>query len=86
MEMSEHELLFETWLKIGAWIQLMFVSEIHTEEELITNAINYKNIIDTILSGDEHKAEEIIKKDLLEQPELLRALTFTREICSDKPE
>lgn len=86
VEMSEHELLFEAWLKIGAWIQLMFNSEIHTEQELITNAVNHKNIIDSILSGDEHKAEEIIKKDLLEQPELLRSLTLTGEAGSDKPE
>jgi len=85
VEMSEHELLFETWVKIGAWIQLMFISENHTEQELITNAINHKNIIDAILSGDEHKAEETIKKDLLDQPELLRSLMLTREISSDKP-
>jgi|GEM_PF-1544418 DNA-binding GntR family transcriptional regulator len=85
VEMSEHGLLCEAWLKIGAWIQLMFVSEIHTEEEMITNAINHKSIIDAILSGDEHKAEETIKKDLLDQPELLRSLKFTREKSSDQP-
>lgn len=86
VEMSEHELLYEAWIKISAWIQLMFVSENHTEEELITNAINHKKIIDAILSGDEHKAEDIMKEDLLEQPELLRALKVMRELSSDKPE
>ena len=84
VEMSEHELLLEAWKKIGAWIQLMFNSEVHTEQELITNAVNHQNIIDAILSGDEHQAEEVIKKDLLEQPELLRTLTNAEEASSGK--
>lgn len=63
----------------------MFVSEIHTEEEMITNAINHKSIINAILSGDQCKAEETIKKDLLDQPELLRSLKFTREKFSNQP-
>jgi DNA-binding GntR family transcriptional regulator len=64
----------------------MFNSEVHTEQELITNAVNHKNIIDAILSGDERQAEETIKKDLLEQPELLRTLTFAGEASSGKME
>jgi DNA-binding GntR family transcriptional regulator len=73
MEMSGHEVLFETWTKISAWIRLMFASEAHNPEELVANALNHKSIIDAIATGDPDVAEEKLKTDLLDQQELRRA-------------
>jgi DNA-binding GntR family transcriptional regulator len=81
LELSGHELLLEAWLRIAAWIRLMFASEVHSREELITNAINHQRIIEAIISGDQNQAEEVIKQDLLDQPELWRAL----KSMTDKP-
>jgi DNA-binding GntR family transcriptional regulator len=70
MEMSGHEVLFETWTKISAWVRLMFASEAYGPEELVANALNHKSIIDAIATGDPDVAEEKLKADLLSQKEL----------------
>ncbi len=82
MAFSEHELLFETWLKIGSWILLMFANEAHTKGELLANAVNHRNIVEAIISGDPNKAQDTIKKDLLDQSELWRALQADHNLFS----
>jgi len=72
MEMSGHEVLFETWTKISAWIRLMFASEDYSPEEMLANALNHKRILDAIAAGDPYVAEEKLKADLLDQHELKR--------------
>jgi DNA-binding GntR family transcriptional regulator len=72
MEMSGHEVLFETWTKISAWIRLMFASEDYSPEEMLANALNHKQVIDAIAAGDPYVAEEKLKADLLDQHELKR--------------
>ncbi len=74
VELSEHELLYDTWLKVSTWIRLMFSMEVYATDELIPTAMKHKVIVDAVISGDPEKAEQTLKKDLLYQPELERSL------------
>jgi DNA-binding GntR family transcriptional regulator len=72
VEMSEHELLLETWTKMSAWILLMFAAQEHTRADMVPNAVNHQGIVQAIASGDPDFAEKKLKDDLLNQPEVQR--------------
>ena len=72
MELSGHEVLYETWTKMSSWIRLMFASEQFTADDLLENAASHKAVVDAIASGDAELAEARLKADLLDQKELAR--------------
>ena len=73
MEMSGHELLYETWTKISAWIRLMFASQEHTQADMIPNALNHKKIIDPFRAAHPDFPENMIMTVLEDQPYLQKA-------------
>jgi DNA-binding GntR family transcriptional regulator len=72
MALSGHEVLYDTWTKMSAWIRLMFASEEFTAADLLANAASHKAVIEAIASGDAELAEARLKADLLDQKELAR--------------
>lgn len=81
MELSGHRILFETWTKMSAWVRLMFASEHHYPDEMLTNALNHKRIVEAIATGDPDIAEARLNADLLEQSELERYAGFAEAIA-----
>jgi DNA-binding GntR family transcriptional regulator len=72
MELSGHGVLFETWTKISAWTRLMFAYEQFIPEDMVSNALNHKAIIEAIATGDPDIAEAKMKADLSQLRELER--------------
>ncbi len=72
MRLSGHEVLFETWTRMSAWVRLMFATEEFLPNELVANAATHKAIIDAIAGGNPDLAEARLKADLLNQKELER--------------
>ena len=72
MELSGHQVLYETWTKMSAWIRLVFASEALTAADLLANAASHRAFLDAIMNGDAELAEARLKTDLLSQKELAR--------------
>lgn len=72
VQLSEHELLNDIWSRLKSWILLMFASEVFYPEDLLTNSIHHRQIVDAICNGDPDQAEKQLRSDLLDQNELQR--------------
>ncbi len=85
MELSGHGVLLDTWLKMSAWVRLMFSSEIYTVEEMQANARNHGLILEAIASGNPDRAEKQLKVDLLEQSNLEHYIGVVGTLSSRPP-
>jgi DNA-binding GntR family transcriptional regulator len=85
MELSGHQVLYETWTRMSAWVRLMFASEDHTHRDLLCNAASHKAIIEAIAGGDADLAEARLKADLLDQKELDRVVGLASVIAGTVP-
>ncbi len=84
MELSGHGVLFESWIKMSAWIRLMFALEQYLPEEMLENALNHRGIVDAIATGDPDDAEARLKADLLKQSELERHAGFAENLTTSQ--
>ena len=85
MELSGHEVLYETWTKMSAWIRLMFASQTFTAADLVNNAVSHRAFLDAIVSGDAELAEARLKADLLNQQELERFTGLADMLSGARP-